>query len=760
MLYSDNLEVYNETIPSQIADAITQIKRFLQISEEIIIYKYDEYNVALALDLKINLPSKGTFEDIDIREVEPILIIFNLKGYPTTSPIIKSNRKDFPVQMLPHLYAVKDSKAPTLCLVRGSRNEWFANKRVSDVIIVAKQWLSKASSGQLIEDGGEFDPIRLQGYSSYLIYKYSTLLNIIINKFSFFSEQNYAIGLMATFKDQVYVNNNDLSFQFFGYVPFSKSQEFKEITSKNNSDKPENKSNQKLLFGLFHWTDKIYSDYEVQLPSNYIELKDFAHKHDINIEESIDSYIKNDFQVLQGIPLVIGIKRPSKLIEYDGDYEFFHFLISAGLENLKGSIINDDAKVLLLSHREPLSPELARKITGVDKMKKTVFIGAGALGSKVIMNFARGGNFNLTVIDNDKLSPHNLVRHELFMESVGDNKASSIVNKIKDFLLLDSKSTVKSITSSIFHLDEKEEIEKNDWLIDTTASLNVQNWLCNDNLVKIQNRARIELAYRGRLGFLYIEGQDCNPRIDDLINYIYYLSLKIEIISDWLRLEQKKKEGEDYDIVDVGLGCNSATVIMSNDFISFHAAIMSKILANESSRDSIGKSGLINISILSDNGYEVYSENYLIEPFLIFECQNGSNWEIRMLPKVLKKIKKEAKKYGKLETGGIFIGIANYKTKTIHVFDTIKAPKDSKRSSVYFYRGINSLPSQVDYIKKMSGDMIGYIGEWHTHPMGLDKLSSVDLAAVEKLKPLNEKVPIPTFISVLSKNKFLPFVFS
>ena len=37
--------------------------------------------------------------------------------------------------------------------------------------------------------------------------------------------------------------------------------------------------------------------------------------------------------------------------------------------------------------------------------------------------------------------------------------------------------------------------------------------------------------------------------------------------------------------------------------------------------------------------------------------------------------------------------------------------------------------------------------------------SNDDMAAVEKLKPLNDKYPIPTFISILSKEKYLPFVF-
>jgi hypothetical protein len=38
-------------------------------------------------------------------------------------------------------------------------------------------------------------------------------------------------------------------------------------------------------------------------------------------------------------------------------------------------------------------------------------------------------------------------------------------------------------------------------------------------------------------------------------------------------------------------------------------------------------------------------------------------------------------------------------------------------------------------------------------------LSGIDMEAVKDLKPLNDRYPIPTFISVISKDKFLPFVF-
>ena len=391
-----------------------------------------------------------------------------------------------------------------------------------------------------------------------------------------------------------------------------------------------------------------------------------------------------------------------------------------------------------------------------NNQEKTVFIGAGALGSKLLFHYARGGNFNLKAIDNDIFSPHNIVRHDLFMESSGKNKAKAVIEKIKSFL--DDDSTLEYYNGSVFYHD-RTELEGYNWLIDTSASLNVQNWLVNSGINIIPNRARAEIAHKGNLGLLYIEGENQNPRIDDLVNYVYFLGINNEIVSEWLVEENKKKEGNDYDIVDIGIGCNSPTVIMANDCMSFHASIFSKILNHESKRNTIKEKGFLNISYISESGFEVNSKSYLVSPFDIFKCKNNSGWEIRIVPSVIGKMKLMAKKYKRNETGGIFIGICNYKTKVIQVFDTIMAPPDSKCSPVYFYRGIENLPEQVEYIKEITGGMIGYIGEWHTHPMGLDSLSSVDKAAVEELKPLNDKYPIPTFISILSKDNFLPFVF-
>ena len=167
MLYTDKLKKYEGVVPSKIKNALNQLKEHLNIENEFEIYQLDKFRVAVALELDINLPSRGTSNNIDIKEKEPILLVFCLAKFPNLAPVVKSNRKDFPVEKLSHLYVVKDNSAPSLCLVRGDTDEWFANRQIQDLITVVKQWFAKAASGQLAEDGDEFDPVRGNFYCTF-----------------------------------------------------------------------------------------------------------------------------------------------------------------------------------------------------------------------------------------------------------------------------------------------------------------------------------------------------------------------------------------------------------------------------------------------------------------------------------------------------------------------------------------------------------------------------------------------------------------
>lgn len=59
----------------------------------------------------------------------------------------------------------------------------------------------------------------------------------------------------------------------------------------------------------------------------------------------------------------------------------------------------------------------------------------------------------------------------------------------------------------------------------------------------------------------------------------------------------------------------------------------------------------------------------------------------------------------------------------------------------------------------MTGRVIGYVGEWHTHPMNLESLSGRDEETIKELREINRKTPIPTCAIIVTPKKILPFVF-
>ncbi len=119
------------------------------------------------------------------------------------------------------------------------------------------------------------------------------------------------------------------------------------------------------------------------------------------------------------------------------------------------------------------------------------------------------------------------------------------------------------------------------------------------------------------------------------------------------------------------------------------------------------------------------------------------------------------RKAGRNETGGIFIGVANHKTKTIHVVGLIDAPPDSRANPVCFFRGYQGFPEQVGAVVEGSGGQLGYIGEWHSHPHGPNAPSETDMENVSKFKTEFDLLvpPLPVFMTIVTPNAVLPYVY-
>ncbi len=141
-------------------------------------------------------------------------------------------------------------------------------------------------------------------------------------------------------------------------------------------------------------------------------------------------------------------------------------------------IATPSAEVHLEFDRE-LATRIARR--DVQDDRSAVIVGAGAIGSHVADTLVREGRFRWTVIDHDRLLPHNLARHIGRGASVTHSKAKIVAEALS--ALVDAPEPIAhAIDSNVAddgeHRTEIDDaLERADVIIDATASLLAERYL-------------------------------------------------------------------------------------------------------------------------------------------------------------------------------------------------------------------------------------------------------------------------------------------
>lgn len=78
------------------------------------------------------------------------------------------------------------------------------------------------------------------------------------------------------------------------------------------------------------------------------------------------------------------------------------------------------------------------------------------------------------------------------------------------------------------------------------------------------------------------------------------------------------------------------------------------------------------------------------------------------------------------ETGGVLLGYHDFNIGATVIVAGLPAPPDSKSSPGSFERGIAGLAEAVNDASKRTAGIVGYIGEWHSHPPGHSASPSSD----------------------------------
>lgn len=754
-LFSNSLLPYEGSIENeQLRDSLDQLAE--TNCSPLKILSWDKFRIAIPLSLSVDIPPLGTHNGIDIQKNEPVILVFNLKQYPNTAPLVFTDRLEFPKDKLAHLYIATCGKPPAFCYVRGSRDEWYANKRINDLLIRISNWLRDAATGELTQDGDQFEPIRLEGYEGVVIYDYDLIAKLVVEDHTVFPDEHFAIGLFESSPNGG-----------FRLVKLLGLSNFKEIVDDFAKDKARSDTdpNRKLYrFGYFLWSQEpnIFESYDISFPETWGEFKNFCSQYKINFEKFEEFYAKFDSSNFVVFPVIIAIKRPKQIIGFSSYIEFLNFRFSINTEDVADDKILDKAKVKLTSHNQPLTTSKARRIAGVEEGQKfsAVVFGCGALGSKIIMHLARSGMSNLMLIDPDDVSPHNMVRHALLPEYEGQNKANALASVINRLFSTENIQVSSLNNPNLIFSIGSEFIKDDDWVLDFTASNSFFTRLVLIDFLNKKNVVSTHISDFGDIGIFLREGNNRNPRIDDLKVILYSQFNSDPEISAWLKREQEAVNDSNLT-VSVGVGCNSETTVLSDEKVSLHAAIFASVIKKENFYFNKENGTVLTSRIQKGYEFGIKTTQLEVQPLDIFQAMNDATWSVRFKCGIVNRIKEEMKIAGTKETGGVFTGVANYKTKTIHVVGLISAPPDSEANSVCFFRGHQGLPDQVSAVVNGSGGQLGYIGEWHSHPKGPNGPSTTDIASVQKFKKEFDLLltPLPVFLTIVTPDGVLPFVF-
>lgn len=393
-----------------------------------------------------------------------------------------------------------------------------------------------------------------------------------------------------------------------------------------------------------------------------------------------------------------------------------------------------------------LDRDLAAAISGhsTPDRRRALLVGAGSLGFQLALNLAREGMFAWTVVDDDHILPHNLVRHALFADDVGAPKAGTLAYHLGGLI----GEPVQAIRSNVLAPDDTDRedlataLATADIIIDASASVAVSRHLADLPEIK----ARRICAFSNPSGtavVLLTEAADRNITLRDLEAQYHRLVLSEPALAGHLSTETS------------GVRYSGSCRAQTNRIPASSAALLSALAARGIADALASDNALISIWTLSPNG-EVHLVRRDGAP--VTHVQLGA-WTITYdagLLAALGVLRQQQRPRG---TGGVLLGIADISRKSVHVAHALPGPEDSRGTQAGFERSVAGLLEMVNQAVAASMHQFRYVGEWHCHPDCASAMpSNTDLAQLPWLGQELEDGGLPALMAIPAKNASFAFV--
>lgn len=719
---------------------------------------------AVRLDIRVEMPLDQKADGISatgVRKIEQVWLTLP-ERYPWLSPRVRL-RDDFP-RHFPHLYPGLATSPPRPCVVEGDQDEFFlqyglVEYGVYQLVEQIAAWLRKAAINGLIDPEQGWEPMLRRSLTDAVELDAEAVRRSVTKQggFAVWKAAFHRVGDFAARPGngaKTWLTSNGET------TPLSSQRDAVFSVSQLRDDL----SLGDTVLGLV-WPDKLPSGEphvsDRYWPENVATLGDLraraaAFGCSRGLKTLLTSIERSFARFYLPAPIPVGIvlcaRRPVHLIGSTADIELLPYVVEIRpMSNRKSLFPAGDAEgVSAAAHYQSVTAAMLRELSDAPERPKLAVLGCGSVGSKLAVHAARAGQDIVAVSDEANLRPHNLARHALFARHIGTNKAEALAKKLRGFGC-DPAYHTGNLAPDLHDAGLRNTIipRAARAVVNATASLSVREALAGSTRARDPARQfEVGLFGRGRVAYLLADGERHNPSHADLMAELY-------ATLDDPEIEQLMHDPvEGLTEVQIGQGCGSLTMKVDDAQLSMMTASLFKEISR--ALDTPAREGLIVTGITEVDSPATRWSRHIVPAFETVPIEGSDGWELRIAARVANRIRTEAKDFTAVETGGVMIGSASARLKTVTVVDLLDAPPDSKRTSTLFVLGTERLQAEIARRHETSGRALFDVGTWHSHlrnegPSSLDWSTAAALAA--------ERAP-PSVLLITTPNRFYALISS
>lgn len=345
-----------------------------------------------------------------------------------------------------------------------------------------------------------------------------------------------------------------------------------------------------------------------------------------------------------------------------------------------------------------------------DEGPRGTLVGAGSLGSAMLNLWTRAGWGSWSVVDKDHVKPHNLVRHVAFANHVGELKCNVVAEL--SAAATEGATEVMSVPGDACDSDSpavQEALANAGLVVDASAALEYPRKASFQD--KLPRHATVFVTPNGNGAVMMFEDRGRAVRLRTLEAQYY----RAVIRQTWGVKHLEGNLGTYWS----GASCRDISVAMPYSRIAAHASTLAEqiILCSRSAEAFIR----IWDRDSETGGVSVHDVHPAEER--CFDFGDLTIFYDEGLAAHLKSLRSAALPN---ETGGVLLGYHDFNVGAVVLVDALPAPLDSRSSPSSFERGTAGLVEAVHEASSRTAGIVGYVGEWHSHPLGHSAAPSRD----------------------------------